>query len=94
MDRLPAIELIESVHEFPGPYIIKVIGAAEPTFVARIIAAVRDELKANVDPRASAFYTASGRHVSITLEPIVKSAEQVLDLYRRIRDTQGVMLLL
>lgn len=94
MDRLPTIELLESLHDFPGPYVMKAIGAVDDAFVARVVAGVRDELGACVDPRFRLRYTAGGRHVAVTLEPIVKSAEQVLQLYRRLRETRGVILLL
>ena len=94
MQYNPSIELLESMHEFPGPFMMKVIGSVEDAFVARVVAAVRDELHANVDPRFRLRYTSGGRHVAITLEPIVKSAEQVLEVYRRIRETRGVILLL
>ena len=50
MSELPAIELLENTHTFPGPYTFKVIGRAERGFVARAVAAVRDELDHALDP--------------------------------------------
>jgi len=44
MGELPTIALLESTHAFPGPYLFKVIGRNEKGFVARTVAAVRDEL--------------------------------------------------
>lgn len=91
---LPPIELLESRHSFPCPYTIKVIGKAGDNFLARIIAAVRDELGLDVDPPMKLKTTAGGRHVSITLEPVVETAQQVLALYSRLSQTTGLVMLL
>jgi len=91
---LPPIELLESRHTFPGPYTIKVIGKAGDNFLARIIAAVRDELRLDVDPPMELKTTKGGRHVSITLEPQVQTPQQVLALYSRLSQTTGLVMLL
>lgn len=94
MGELPSIELLESAHHFPGPYIFKAIGRADNGFVGRVVAAVRDELSQPTDPPYSFRQTLGGRHVAVTLEPTVQTARQVLDVYRRIRKVVGVVLLL
>jgi hypothetical protein len=93
MDELPAIELLESTHKFPGPYMFKVIGKSERGFVARTVAAVRDVLADEVDPPFRVRETASGRHIAVTLQPTVESAEQVLAVYARLRLLVGLVLL-
>jgi hypothetical protein len=50
MGELPSIQLLEATHTFPGPYMFKVIGRVENGFVARVVAAVRDELEDQFDP--------------------------------------------
>jgi putative lipoic acid-binding regulatory protein len=94
MNEQPAIALLEANHTFPGPYIFKAIGLVENGFVARVVAAVRDELGRTVDPPFRVRETAGGRHVSVTLEPIVETAQQVLMVYKRIRHTAGLKVLL
>lgn len=94
MERLPPVELLERTHVFPGPYMFKVIGRVEDGFVARVVAAVRDELAAAVDPPYRVREASGGRHVSVTLEPTVQTATQVLAVYRRIRATAGLVLML
>ena len=94
MSDLPAIELLEASHTFPGPYMFKVIGRVENGFVARVIAAVREVLAEPVDPPFRIRQASGGRHVSVTLEPTVQSAEQVLAVYRRVRSTVGLVVLL
>jgi putative lipoic acid-binding regulatory protein len=72
----------------------KVIGRGEDGFAARVVAAVRDELAEDVDPPHSLRATAGGRHVSVTLEPTVQTARQVLAVYRRVRTLRGLVMLL
>ena len=93
MSTLPSVELLEQTHSFPGPYMFKVIGRAEDGFVARVVAAVREELAQNTDPPYRLQSTASGRHVSVTVEPTVDTGEQVLAVYRRVRQTAGLVVL-
>jgi putative lipoic acid-binding regulatory protein len=94
MERLPPIELLEKTHQFPGTYMFKVIGKVENGFVARVVAAVRTELAAERDPPFRFREAVGGRHVSGTLEPQVQTAEQVLAIYHRIRQTAGLVMLL
>ena len=93
MGEQPAIELLESTHTFPGPYMFKVIGRADNGFVARVVAAVREELAEDADPPYHVRGTAGGRHVSVTLEPTVQTVHQVLAIYRRVRRTAGLVML-
>jgi putative lipoic acid-binding regulatory protein len=72
----------------------KVIGRVENGFMARVVAAVREELAEEVDPPYKVRGTAGGRHVSITLEPQIQSARQVLAVYRRIQKMPGLVMLM
>jgi putative lipoic acid-binding regulatory protein len=93
VSELPAIELLEATHQFPGCYMFKVIGKSEHAFVARVVAAVRDELHEPADPPFRVRETAGGRHVAVTLTPTVQTARQVLAVYRRIQKMTGLVLL-
>ncbi len=93
MQYLPAIELLESTHRFPGPYLFKVIGRSEQGFVARTVAAVRDAVAAEVDPPFRVREAAGGRHVAVTLEVPVERAEQVIAVYRRVQKLAGLVFL-
>ena len=90
MSDFPAIELLESTHDFPCSYTFKVIGLAEGHFVGRVLSTVRGELPADAEPP----FSSSGRHVSVTLEPTCETAEQVLSIYRALREVEGIVLLL
>lgn len=94
VDHSESIELLESTHLFPSRFMIKVIGTTDNDFVGRTVEAVRQGLQASIDPPYRTRETAGGRHVAVTFEPVVKSAEQVLAVYGRIRELQGLVLLL
>ena len=93
MDHRPSLELLESVHPFPGIYQIKAIGNAEGNFVDRVVEAVQDELPAASDLDYSVRITESGRHASITLHVTVQTADQVRAIYGRIQELPGLTLL-
>jgi putative lipoic acid-binding regulatory protein len=93
MYKLPALELLEETHTFPGPYMFKVIGKAEGDLIARTVATVRLELGLDSDPPFRVRESSGGKHLAITLEPFVTSAAQVLAVYQRLSATQGITLL-
>jgi putative lipoic acid-binding regulatory protein len=72
----------------------KVIGRGDDEgFVARVVAAVREELEHESDPPYRVRAATGGRHVAVTLEPTVQTGRQVLAVYRRIRKLTGLVLL-
>jgi putative lipoic acid-binding regulatory protein len=93
MYELPSIELLESGHVFPGPYMFKLIGRTDNGFVGRAVAAVRDALSAEVDPPYTVRETTGGRYVSVTVETEVQTAEDVLAVYRRVHRLVGLVVL-
>jgi putative lipoic acid-binding regulatory protein len=94
MGNMPSVELLESTHRFPGPYVFKVIGKAEDAFVARVVAAVREVLGGEADPPFETRHTSGGRHVSVTVRPHVHGAMQVLAIYSRLQTTAGLVMLM
>ncbi len=92
MNEALSIELLENTHHFPCPYMFKVIGKVDNGFLARVVAAVREELDGEADPPYTFRHTAGGRHVSVTLEPVVHTGHQVLAVYRRIQQTTGLVM--
>lgn len=94
MGELPAIELLEATHQFPGKFMFKAIGRSENGFAARVVAAVRDELANDADPPFRLRHTANGRHVAVTVEPTVQRVEQVLAVFRRIKRIPGLVMMM
>jgi uncharacterized protein len=93
MGDFPSVELLEAHHEFPGPYMFKAIGRTDNGFVARTVAAVRDELDQPVDPPFSVRETGSGRWVAVTLVVRVQDALQVIAVYKRMAQLAGLKIL-
>ncbi|HVJ84964.1 MAG TPA: DUF493 domain-containing protein [Caulifigura sp.] len=93
MDYLPSIELLEATHRFPGPFMFKVVGRSEEQFTARVLAAIRAQLGDDNEPAFSIRNTANGVHTCVTVEPEVPSAAAVVEIYSRLREVEGVMML-
>jgi putative lipoic acid-binding regulatory protein len=93
LDTHASLELLESTHQFPCPYLFKAIGRVENEFVARVVAAVREETHSRMDPPYRLRNSAGGAHVAVTMEPYMESAQQVLDTYRRMRLVKGLVML-
>lgn len=92
--REDSIRLLEGTHSFPCPILVKVIGRAEDSFVTRVVAAMRSCQHLAADPEHRIRETPNGRHVSVTFEPFVQTAVEVLDIYEHIRTVDGVVMLL
>ena len=93
-DHRPSAELLESSHEFPGVYKIKAIGTVANDFERRVVEAVAAEVATAADLNYSARTTPGGRHVSLTLEVLVQSGEQVRAIYARLQAVEGITMLL
>lgn len=93
MNNLPSTELLESTHEFPGLYRMKAIGSSEDNFEGRVVEAVVSELAGPSELDYSVRSTPGGRHVALTLDITVQSAEQVRRIYVRVHEVQGLTLL-
>jgi putative lipoic acid-binding regulatory protein len=93
MDHRPSVELLESIHFFPGEYKIKAIGLADDDFETRVVEAVCEHLAARSDLDYSVRTTPGGRHVALTLDITVQTAEQVRAIYAEVREVKGLTLL-
>jgi uncharacterized protein len=93
MDNRPSVELLESTHQFPGTYQIKAIGLADDDFAGRVVSAACAELASPSELDHSIRVTPGGRHVAITLEITVQTAEQVRAIYARIEEVAGITIL-
>lgn len=94
MADLPPVELLEATHNFPCAYVFKAIGRGDETFIALVVAIVREELQQEFDPPYEVNHSSRGRHVSVTVSPWVESAAQVLAVYERIRTVDGLVMML
>jgi putative lipoic acid-binding regulatory protein len=92
-DHRPSADLLESTHLFPGTYQIRAIGQSSDDFVDRILSAVAEEVASPSEIDHSTRFTPGRRHVSVTLEITVQSADQVRAIYARIQQVPGLTLL-
>lgn len=92
MAGMPTVELLELRHTFPCRYTMKSIGTSEGNFVQRVVQAVRDELNLSEDPEFTTTATKGGRHVSVTIEPVFDTPQQVLALYSRLSQLDGLVM--
>jgi putative lipoic acid-binding regulatory protein len=93
VDNRPSRELLESTHPFPGTYQIRAIGLAADDFPGRVVSAVSGELAGPSELDYSVRTTRGGRHVAVTLDVTVQSADQVRAIYAQIQDIAGLTLL-
>lgn len=91
MEREAALELLNATHEFPCAFTLKVIGLAADDFEQRVVSVVCDSLQVDSVPFTTR-ETPKKKHVAVTLEPVLDSAEQVLELYESIRGVDGVVM--
>ena len=92
--REESLTLLNNTHEFPCPFLLKVIGISKNSFEARVVATVREALGMAEDPEFNMRATPNGEHVSVTLEPVIDSAETVLEIYERLRNAEGVVMVM
>ncbi|MCA9212708.1 MAG: DUF493 domain-containing protein [Planctomycetales bacterium] len=92
--RQESIDLLMATHSFPGAFTFKVIGRAENDFRVTVIAAIQELVVGCEEVSHSVRETRGGRHVAITAEPRVESPEMVLEIYARLRELPGVVMLL
>ncbi len=92
MDSEASLELLNATHDFPCEFTIKVIGKSSDEFVSSVVESVQESIGSREPIKYSTRATPNGRHVSVTLEPVVGSAEQVLTVYEGIRSVAGVVM--
>jgi putative lipoic acid-binding regulatory protein len=92
--RADSLRLLEATHSFPCEFMVKVIGLAEEGFASRVVARIRECQQLAVDPSFRTRVTPNGRHVSVTVEPEVQSAEEILEIYACVREIRGVVMVM
>ena len=91
---LPSIELLEATHQFPCVFHFKAIGLSTHCFTGRVLDAVKRELAEDAEPSFSTRSTPNGKHIGVTVEPIVDSAAQVLAIYEQLRGVEGLVMMM
>jgi len=86
------LDLLRAQHDFPGPFMFKVIYKAGPGVGDRVVAAVCEAT--GIAPPATAPTTrqsGGGKFESMTLDLEVRSAEEVLTVYEILNGFEQVL---
>lgn len=89
-DRETFQKRLEAVHDFPGPYVVKVIGMNSENFVLQVAQAATLAMGSGERLTLRTRESKAGRHVSVTLIADVEDAEMVLGLYDLLGTVDGV----
>lgn len=92
-EKSELLERLQDVHDFPGPFMFKVIGGNSDDFVAQVVQAVINVL-GDVEPQIKTRESSGGKHVSVTVDVTVQSAEAVVDVYAAFQGVKGVKFVL
>jgi putative lipoic acid-binding regulatory protein len=94
-ERARALALLEATHQFPTEYHVSVITVTEDAVFVAIRAAVQQGLPAPLGDDAHQIVPSSGgKYSSHRFRVPVQRAEDVLELYARIRQVTGVVTVL
>lgn len=88
------LESLETNHDFPCEYTFKAIGGNPQSFVGLVLSVVAEELGVSHDPPHSVKQTPNGRHISVTLTPIVESPQHVIRIYERLQSLDDLVMLM
>ena len=88
------LESLETYHKFPCEYTFKAIGRNPEGFVRSVVEAVAEELGVSDDPPHSVKKTPNGRHISVTLTPLVESPQHVINVYNRLQALDDLVMLM
>jgi putative lipoic acid-binding regulatory protein len=88
--QLPDLELIKTMHSFPGAFTFKVIGDFREDFLAdtlnQVVAAVSSERSFTHSVRNSA----AGNHIAVSLSVQVETADEVHAIYQKLLGLTGL----
>ena len=94
MDRTDSLHLLNETHDFPCPFLIKVIGHAGLLVVDHVTEAI-ERIQTQERPYSSRTRpSANGKYLAISIEPHVDSAEVVLEIYDELRHVEGVVMVM
>jgi putative lipoic acid-binding regulatory protein len=88
--QLPSLDLIEKMHQFPGPFTFKVIGDSREDFVAEALTLTMDALGDDRDFTHSSRSSSAGNHLAITLAVRMHSAKEVHAVYKNLLKLTGL----
>ncbi len=90
--KLPSLELIQSHHSFPGPFVFKVLGQSGVLTESAVVELIK---KHSLGARVlTVRESESGKHVAITVEALVNQAVDVLEIFKLLHTAPGLTMIL
>jgi putative lipoic acid-binding regulatory protein len=88
--QLPSLELIKSMHTFPGAFIFKIIGDARDGFVAEALTLSMDALGDDREFTHTFRASSASKHLAITLSIFIRDANEVHAVYKNLMKLSGL----
>jgi len=88
------LDLLESTHSFPCTYTFKAICISSDSFAEEMMEIICRELSLEKTPPHGIRMTAARRHMCVSITPPVQSANQIIDVYQKIKQLEGLVMLL
>ena len=87
---LPNLELIESLHSFPGPFTFKIIGDAREDFVADTLTLATAGIGQEREFSHTSRVSSAGNHIAVTLSIRVETSREVHAVYEKLLTIHGL----
>lgn len=94
MKGLPSLEVLEEVHNFPGPYTFKVFGSNTSAFVESVERVVEEVTGGFGEMDLSTRSSSAGNHVCVTVNVHMQTAHQVQAMYVELAELDDLRMLL
>lgn len=88
--KLPDINLLKEMHQFPEVFTFKVIGDFHDEFAADILNHVVAALGPTRDIEHSVRMSAQGKHASVTVQVLCNTADEVHGVYAELLKIRGL----
>lgn len=88
--QLPSIELLESIHKFPGDFTFKVIGDSRSDFAADALNSAFIALGQDRNVQHATRHSSAGNHTAVTLSVPVKNGREVHAVYQELLKIPGI----
>ena len=90
MSQLPPLELLDSTHQFPCHYTLKIVGSPADAFLEK----VKEVFLKSSSHRISVRMTSKKKHASVTVDVWVSSSTEVHFWYEEALKIDGLVLII
>jgi uncharacterized protein len=91
--RLPSLELLDTMHTFPGPFVFKIIGDSHDDFIGDALTLAMSALNHERECHHTSRKSSAGNHTSLTLTVHIESTHEVHLIYEKLLGLTGLRML-